>query len=133
MRIVRALPLFGIVLIFYTLALSVSYYSNPNIDPMLTKLLTIKLPSQRLWNLYVGDLVVIGGLIILFIEILKSTNSNNATIVEHVLSTFVFIFSKSLISWSNISSCSVLSACSFLYFAAPTQPSNPNASRQKNR
>lgn len=92
MRTFKAIPLFGVLLVIYTMAVSAAYYSNPNSAPMMVKLLSVKLPSQQIWNLFVGDVVVIFGLGLLFIEILKSTGASDTTIVEHVLSTFVFIF-----------------------------------------
>ncbi len=91
MKIVKALPLFGVMLVIYTMALTPVFYSNPNSDPMMHGVLNIALPSKQVWSLRIGDIVVIIGLIILFLEILKATSADNVTITEHVLSTFVFI------------------------------------------
>lgn len=55
------------------------------------QLLKIKLASGALWVLTLGDLLIIFGLFILFIEIFKSTSTGSATVVEHSLSTIVFI------------------------------------------
>lgn len=38
-----------------------------------------------------GHLIVLAGLMILFLEVLKSARSSNTTILDHMLSTIVFI------------------------------------------
>jgi hypothetical protein len=38
-----------------------------------------------------GDLMVLIGLVFFFVEILKSTRTSNASILDHLLSTFVFV------------------------------------------
>jgi hypothetical protein len=38
-----------------------------------------------------GDLMVLIGLAFFFVEILKSTRTSNASILDHLLSTFVFV------------------------------------------
>jgi len=43
------------------------------------------------WHISLGDILILAGLICLFWEVLKSTNTNNATLMNHTLSMFVFI------------------------------------------
>ena len=38
-----------------------------------------------------GNLLVVVGLLLFFVEILKSTRTSNASVVDHLLSTFVFV------------------------------------------
>ncbi|TIL81117.1 MAG: hypothetical protein E5Y81_04230, partial [Mesorhizobium sp.] len=38
-----------------------------------------------------GDLIVLIGLLLFFVEILKSTRTTSASIMDHLLSTFVFV------------------------------------------
>lgn len=92
MRIFKTIPLFGVMLVAYTLILAVFYYAKPDAHPMDHVITNIVLPSHQPWTLRVGDVVVMFGLILLFAEILKSTNASDTTVIEHVLSTFVFIF-----------------------------------------
>jgi hypothetical protein len=54
------------------------------------ELLTIPMVSGT-WALTAGDLMLVAGLIFLFFEVLKSTNTGRSSIMEHMLSTVVFI------------------------------------------
>ncbi len=92
MQAIRSLPLFGVILVGYMAYAAYFFYSNPNLDPMFLELLRIQLPSKQIWILYVSDVIILGGLFTLFIEIVKSTGSSNKEVIEHILSTFVFIF-----------------------------------------
>ncbi len=55
------------------------------------ELLTIPMVSGVMWSLTAGDLMLVVGLICLFFEVLKSTNTGRSSVVEHMLSTVVFI------------------------------------------
>ena len=52
---------------------------------------SISLLSGAVWRIDVGDLLVMGGLVLLYFEILKSTRSATSSIVDHVLSMFLFV------------------------------------------
>jgi hypothetical protein len=54
------------------------------------QLLTIPMVSGT-WSLTSGDLMLVVGLICLFFEVLKSTNTGRASVMEHMLSTVVFV------------------------------------------
>ena len=43
------------------------------------------------WVMTLGDLVIVLGIVCLFFEVLKSTNSTSRAITNHVLSTIVLI------------------------------------------
>jgi hypothetical protein len=47
--------------------------------------------SRAVMTVTVGDLVILLGLVVLFIEVLKSARSSTATILDHMMSTAVFI------------------------------------------
>ena len=47
--------------------------------------------SGTRWSFTIGDLFIILGIVCLFFEVLKSTSSSSRTIVNHILSTVVFI------------------------------------------
>ena len=53
-------------------------------------LLTIPMVSGA-WSLTAGDLMLVLGLVCLFFEVLKSTNTGRSSVMEHMLSTVVFI------------------------------------------
>ena len=57
----------------------------------------IGLPSGSVWKPTWGDLVVLFGLVTLNIEIFKATRTSNVSIVDHTLSTLVFV--AFLITW----------------------------------
>lgn len=52
---------------------------------------SISLISGQTWVMNMGDLMITLGLILLFFEVIKSTRVGAATIIDHLLSTFVFI------------------------------------------
>lgn len=53
--------------------------------------LSIPMVSRAVWGLTAGDLLLLVGLVCLFFEILKSTRTGSASIIEHILSTGVFV------------------------------------------
>lgn len=52
---------------------------------------TMHMISGSAWSFRFGDLMVIVGIACLFGEVLKSTNSSSRQIINHLLSTLVFI------------------------------------------
>ncbi|NIV72362.1 MAG: hypothetical protein GWN44_06610 [Calditrichae bacterium] len=49
------------------------------------------LPSNHAWQPTMHDIVLMIGLLVLYFEIVKSTKTGSTTVVDHTLSTFVFI------------------------------------------
>ncbi|MDJ0945369.1 MAG: hypothetical protein QNJ30_18015 [Kiloniellales bacterium] len=60
--------------------------------PIDTPTLSLTLPSGTALPLSLGDLLVILGLILLFVEIFKATRTGTASIVDHLLSVGLFVF-----------------------------------------
>lgn len=54
-------------------------------------LLGIPMVSGVTWALTAGDLMLVVGLVCLFFEVLKSTNTGRSSVIEHMLSTVVFV------------------------------------------
>ena len=54
--------------------------------------MSLNMVSGAVWTMSVGDLLIVFALVLLFVEILKSTKVGNASIVDHMFSTVVFIF-----------------------------------------
>jgi hypothetical protein len=54
-------------------------------------LFTIHMTSGGAWPVSLGDLFLAGALVVLFIELLKSTNSRNVAIINHSLSMILFV------------------------------------------
>ena len=55
------------------------------------QLLTIPMVSGVQWSLTSGDLMLVLGLVCLFFEVLKSTNTGRNSVIEHMLSVVVFV------------------------------------------
>ncbi|HEV7717747.1 MAG TPA: hypothetical protein VGO70_02100 [Arsenicitalea sp.] len=82
-------PLLVLPLILYNIVAFVVFggtgagWGNP--------VLSIPMVSRAVWGLTGGDLLLLAGLVCLFFEILKSTRTGSASIIEHILSTAVFV------------------------------------------
>lgn len=55
------------------------------------ELFTVPMVSGIAWSLTAGDLVLVLALACLFIEVVKSTQSGRSSVLEHMLSTLVFV------------------------------------------
>lgn len=51
----------------------------------------IGLISGAVWQLTGGELLIAAGLVLLYVEIFKSTRSSSASIIDHVLSLILFV------------------------------------------
>ena len=81
----RQTPLIGLLAVVYLIVAAV-------FDTALGKtLFDLALPSGSVWRFLVSDLFLLIGLVLLYLEILKSTRSGRAQIVEHVASMVVFV------------------------------------------
>ena len=85
------LPLLIVPFIIYTLGLAGFFGSGVNGDPWAAEIFSIGMMSGGVFSMTLGDLMVVIGLIFFFIEILKSTRTSNASVIDHLLSTFVFV------------------------------------------
>ena len=54
-------------------------------------LLRVPMTSGAVWSISVGDLILFLSLILLFVELLKSTSSQRVAIVNHALSMALFV------------------------------------------
>lgn len=54
-------------------------------------LFTVRMTSGADWPVAAGDLLLAASLLVLFVELLKSTNSRRAAIVNHGLSMLLFV------------------------------------------
>ena len=59
---------------------------------MTDKLFTIHMTSRAEWGVSLGDLLLAASLVVLFVELLKSTTSRRIAIINHSLSMVLFIF-----------------------------------------
>jgi hypothetical protein len=63
-------------------------FLTPPADGWATKLYTVHLLSGLDWSLTLGDAMIAGTLLLLFIEVVKATGAKSA--VDHILSILVF-------------------------------------------
>ncbi len=89
-----AVPLLALPVILYNLAL-LAMQGGLKTDGATAKLsnsmFTIHMTSGGMWPVTLGDLFLGGSLVVLFIELLKSTNSRNVAIINHSLSMILFV------------------------------------------
>ena len=81
----RAIPLLAIVVIAYNIAV----LASP--DSMTGMVMSFSLISGAEWSIDTGDAIIIFALVLLYIEILKSTTTTDVSIADHALSMVVFV------------------------------------------
>lgn len=86
--ILRSLPMLALALLGYNLALAMGhdFQLMPN-QPLWSTVLI----SGAAWAVSWNEVMIAGGLALLFIEILKSTRTTQHSTLEHLLSMLVFI------------------------------------------
>jgi hypothetical protein len=95
MPLFAALPLLVLPVAAYNLiALFLTpdgLHSTLAAERMAQPLFSVPTASGGLWSVQLGDLLVFAALVILFIELLKSTTSRRVAIINHSLSMLLFI------------------------------------------
>jgi hypothetical protein len=82
------IPLFALLLVAY----NITMLTTADMPGLLgADLFTTPLVSGANWQLNVSDLFVIFGLLCLYLETLKSTRIGIASVIDHSLSTLVFV------------------------------------------
>ncbi len=56
------------------------------------QLFSISMISDARWTLTLGDLLIVITLLLLFVELIKATRTTGASLVDHGLSTVLFVF-----------------------------------------
>jgi hypothetical protein len=82
-------PLLVIPFVLYNILAFTMFSGQPG--GWANQLFQIRMVSGAEWTLTWGDLMLVIGLICLFFEVLKSTNTGRSSIVEHMLSTALFV------------------------------------------
>lgn len=89
-----ALPLLALpVLAYNLLALTVAggFHSTGAPERMSAQLFAVRTASHTFWPVSIGDILLAAALVILFVELLKSTASRHVAIINHSLSMILFI------------------------------------------
>jgi hypothetical protein len=82
-------PLLLIPLIVYNIVVFAFMGGNP--AGWSGELFTVPMVSGIAWSLTAGDLLLVLGLACLFLEVVKSTQSGRSSVLEHMLSTLIFV------------------------------------------
>lgn len=83
-----AVPLLIVPFILYNLGLLLPAAEG---DIWANQLFSVSMMSGGVWTMTLGDALIVVTLVFLFIEIVKSTRTSNVSIVDHLLSTFIFV------------------------------------------
>lgn len=84
------IPLLIAPLVVYN-AFAMGLVGEPIGDPWSAPILTIEMVSNARWTLTLGDMMIVAALILLFVEILKATRTGMGSIIDHILSTLLFV------------------------------------------
>ena len=85
MRFAVAFPFLIVVILVYNLVVFLSATALND------TVLSVPMISKAVMTVTVGDLIILLGLVVLFIAVLKSARSASSTILDHMMSTAVFI------------------------------------------
>lgn len=80
-----SLPLLALAVIAYNIVVFLTGLT------METALVPISLISGAVWTVTVGDVVIIFGLLLLFLELINATRTGAPTIINHALSMLVLL------------------------------------------
>ena len=83
------IPLMIVPFILYNLGL-VGLFGDVS-DPWRAELFSLGMLSGGVFTMSLADLLVLLSLLLLFVEVLKATRTSNASVLDHLLSTFVFV------------------------------------------
>lgn len=88
-----AFPLLALIVLTYDLvALTMGgMHTTSAQDQLAQPLFSLHMASSAVWSVGLGDVLVLGALILLFVELLKSTASRHVAIINHSLSMILFI------------------------------------------
>jgi len=87
--VVTSLSAIPLLIIPFALYNIIAYLLNTDFHQTM---FSVPLLSGHLMDVSTGDLLVLFGVLLLYIEILKSTRFSSKAIVDHVLSIILFIF-----------------------------------------
>ena len=90
-----AIPLLVVPVVIYNLVILVGGSAPDTVlgpaSVLSEVLFRVPMTSGAVWTISVGDLILFLSLILLFVELLKSTSSQRVAIVNHALSMVLFV------------------------------------------
>ena len=85
-----SVPLLVVSFILYNFGLAGLFGDGPSGDPWQAEMFSFRMMSGGAFSMTLGRLMILIALL-LFVEIVKSTRTSNASVVDHLLSTLVFV------------------------------------------
>ena len=95
----RAIPLFVLPLIAYNVLMLTGDVQSS----LSAGLFSVNLISGAVWSFSVHDAFIVAGVLILYFEIFKSTRTGVSSVLDHTLSTLVFVVY--LIEFLTVAAC----------------------------
>lgn len=86
-----SVPLLVVPFILYNIGLTGVFDADGGGDPWSRELFSFGMMSGGVFSLTLGILMIVIALLLFFVEIVKSTRTSNASVLDHLLSTFVFV------------------------------------------
>lgn len=90
MALFSLLPLMVIPLVLYNL-IAFGFVGTSGLTPFDAEVFSMNMMSGGTFSLALGDILLVISLIMLFFEIIKSSRTSNASVIDHLLSTLVFV------------------------------------------
>lgn len=84
------IPLMIIPFIIYNV-IAMTVVATTGGDVWQNEIFSLNMLSGATWAMTLGELLITFALMLLFVEIMKSTRIGSSSIIDHLLSTFVFI------------------------------------------
>ena len=84
------IPLMVIPFVLYNL-IAFGFVGTSGLTPFDAEIFSMNMMSGGTFSLTLGDLLLVISLIMLFFEIVKSSRTSNASVIDHLLSTLVFV------------------------------------------
>lgn len=85
------IPLLIVPFILYNVGLAGMLGAGPDGTPWTNELFSFRMMSGGTFAMTTGIMLIVLALILLFVEIVKATRTTNASVVDHLLSIFVFV------------------------------------------
>ena len=91
LRLLRSFPLLLFAILLYNAIAFINGFDGAGTEAWLLKSVPLKMFSGQIWNLSLGDSVVLIALTLLFVEVIKATGTAVVEVINHALSMVVFI------------------------------------------
>ncbi|HVZ90819.1 MAG TPA: hypothetical protein VG843_04145 [Rhizomicrobium sp.] len=87
----RLIPLLVIPVAIYNLFALGGNIAGHDVQDMLTSPFSVRMFSGDLWRISFGDLLLLFGIALLFVEVVKATRTTSKELINHGLSMIVFV------------------------------------------